>query len=301
MKKRLLVTVLLVSMVLSFCGCGSKEAKQQASVQNTQDDIDDIEDLHEDEDYEVIDGDDVEFEFEDGEFDEVDFEDIQIGEDGEFYIDDEPYEFNLEDIAGSYVRFRVEEMEGKAATIDERLIINADGTGVVSIQDSIPIKSVTEDEIQFEDGSSVQYTYLFNDEAIIYGNDDDCVFVQSNTEVSDSEEDIMKAREEYTNPDKKNTEVVPGMYFCPDADDTDDTDEWYIEYKALTVADDKSATAECGDDDDDVYSFKSIENGKAVGKDGKEYPCIVSCDTISIGLDEDDGYTEYTTFLRMME
>ena len=199
-------------------------------------------------------------------------------------------EFNPASIAGSYVRFNVENIEGTDADeyciIDERIIISEDGSAVYSNQDSI---SYTVTATAFT-GESGDIPYSFSDGCIIFGENAD-VFVKSDREVSADEEDILKAREDYMYPSEENTRIKPGNYVSKNAPEYEDSDGiWNV---WLIVREDGSAFT--------LYQdfgpmFDELAAGKNIGKNGEECNCIVSNDCIALSLDD-----VYTVFVRTDE
>lgn len=205
--------------------------------------------------------------------------------------------FDVSTVAGNYVRFFVDEYEledGKydAITCDERIIINPDGTGFLSTDDTIPIVKVTADKIYYSE--DVYDRYKMIDGSLVKINDEGYAntYVKSNLEMTASEDEIMKVREEYCHPEAADTKVAAGTYKHAYADEMEDG--WYVFCDELIVDENGKATTLF---QDIGPSFKSIKNGKAIAEDGTEYNCVVSHDCISIEFD-DGEYSMYTSFVR---
>lgn len=199
--------------------------------------------------------------------------------------------FDVSTIAGSYVSFCVEEFDMgdgiNAITTDERLIISPKGTGVISIQDIIPISKITGTSFTDEGGYTIPYVYV--DGAIITTDQNiPMVYVKSNIEVGTDSESIEALRYDYCYPKEEDTKAVAGTYKHAYAEEIEG--EWCVFYDELNVLEDGSATTLF---QDVGPSFKVLENGLAMGDDGSEYPCIISKDVISIDFDRSGIYIPF--------
>lgn len=202
--------------------------------------------------------------------------------------EDEPLDSS--NLAGSYVRFYVdsyvseydtEEVNGGLGyIIDDRLIINEDGSVIYSGNDEILAK-IEGDKLVGDGG--YEESFKFIDGVILFS--DGRIFAKSNAKVF-TDDEISMARTDYMYPSDDEQKANPGEYIERYYEEYDGEDT--ICYSKLIIHEDGTAETEFQDVGPEL---ESVKGGLAITKDKEELKCLVSHDVIAIDFDNNGTYT----------